>query len=514
MIAYLRIIPLSTFSLSVLLTGCMVGPDYHEPEMDVPAQWENVNSSHEKKPKNIHEEITWWENYKDPTLTQLVKETIKSNYSLKIAFANICQARATLLGAEADLFPEIDGIGSYSHNKNSLNTRQFSNQQGLLAPTTTGGSGAGANRTFDLYRVAFDTAWEIDLFGRLRRGVEAADATLEAQVDDMHNVLLSLISEVAINYINLRSYQKQLEITQKSFEEWDSIYKLNQSLLKAGLATEIDVAQAETSRDKTEASLAPLQASVKTTIHQLSILIGKPPSYLYGLLCKVKPIPQTPQEIFVGIPSTLLKRRPDIRAAERNLAASTAQIGVAEGSLFPIFSFTGTVGYQSNMASNLFSPNSAFYSFGPGFTWNIVDFGRVRAMINSAIAVRDENLYQYKNTILTALADVENALVNYGAETQHYLSLKKAYEASKKAAELSVLRYESGLINFITVYQTEIVYQASELSLVQSQAALGLYSVALYKALGGGWEIDQTCWTQENATPCDVIELPRVTSRL
>jgi multidrug efflux system outer membrane protein len=363
--------------------------------------------------------------------------------------------------------------------------------------------------------VGFDTVWEIDLFGRIRRGIEAADATLEAQVDDMHNVLLSLISEVAVNYINLRSYQKQLEITQKSFKEWDSIYKLNIALLKAGLATEIEVSQAEASRDQSEANLAPLQASIKATIHQLSVLIGEPPTYLYGLLCKVKPIPQIPQEFFLGLPSTLLQRRPDIRAAERNLAASTAQIGVAEGSLFPIFSLTGsTIGYQSNLASNLFSPHSAFYSFGPGFTWNIVDFGRVRAMINSAIAVRDENLYQYKNTILTALADVENALVNYGAETQHYLSLNKAYEASKKAADLSVLRYESGLINFITVYQTEIAYQVAELSLVQSQAALAIDSVALYKALGGGWELDPTCWTQENSTPCNVIELPHVTERL
>lgn len=505
---------LSSLSLLFLLSGCMVGPDYHEPEPDVPAQWENATSS----PKDIQEEVAWWKNFKDPILTQLVMETIQSNYSLKVAFANICQARASLLGAEAVLAPEIDGIGSYSRNESSLNTRQFFNQRGTLpqTPATSNNTAATAQRRFNLYRVGFDTVWEIDLFGRIRRGIEAADAALEAQVDDMHNVLLSLISEVAINYINLRSYQKQLEITQKSVEEWDSIYKLNKSLLKAGLATEIDVAQAETSRDQAEASLAPLQASIKTTIHQLSILIGKPPTYLYGLLCKVKPIPQIPQEFFLGLPSSLLQRRPDIREAERNLAAATAQIGVAEGSLFPIFSLTGsTLGYQSNLASNLFNPNSAFYSFGPGFTWNIVDFGRVRAMINSAIAVRDENLYQYKNTILTALADVENALVNYGAETQHYLGLKKAAEASKKAADLSVLRYESGLINFITVYQTEITYQAAELSLVQSQAMLATNSVALYKALGGGWEIDPICWTQENATPCnDVIELPSIINRL
>lgn len=503
--------------LLCLLSGCMVGPDYYAPEIDVPEDWENATCNDAKKPKGIQEEVAWWENYKDPILTQLVEETIQSNYSLKVAFASICQARASLLGAEANLFPEIDATGFYSRNESSLNTRQFFNSIGAtpqVAPTPPN-TVATAQRRFNLYRVGFDTTWEIDLFGRIRRGIEAADATLDAQVDDMHNVLLSLISEVAINYINLRSYQKQLEITQKSFEEWDSIYKLNIALLKAGLATDIDVSQAEASRDQTEASLAPLQASIKTTIHQLSVLVGKPPTYLYGLLCKVEPIPQIPEEFFLGLPSTLLQRRPDIRAAERNLAASTAQIGVAEGSLFPIFSFTGsTIGYQSNMASNLFSPNSQFYSFGPGFTWNIVDFGRVRAMINSAIAVRDENLNQYKYTVLTALADVETALVNYAAESRRYHDLNKAYKASKKASDISLLRYKSGLINFITVYQTEIAYQAAELSLIQSQATLGINSVALYKALGGGWEIDPICWTQENATPCNVIELPHVTERL
>jgi len=506
----------SPLFLLSLLSACMVGPDYYTPATEVPEKWENTTSTIEKKSKDIAEEVTWWENYKDPLLTQLVKETIESNYSLKVAFATICQARASLLGAEAEILPEIDATGFYNRNESSLNTQQFFNQQGALpqTPSTSNNTGATAQRRFNLYRIDFDATWEIDLFGRIRRGIEAADANLDAQIDDMHNILLSLIAEVAVNYINLRSYQKQLEVTQKSFKTWDYIYKLNQALLKAGLATDIDVSQAETSRDQTEASLAPLQASIKTTIHQLSVLVGKSPTYLYGLLCKVKPIPQIPQEFLLGLPSTLLKRRPDIRAAERNLAASTAKIGVAEGSLLPIFSLTGsTIGYQSNFASNLVSPNSVFYSFGPSFTWNIIDFGRVRAMINSAIAVRDENLYQYKNTILNALADVENSLVNYAAESRRYHDLKNAFEASKKAYDLSILRYESGLINFITVYQTELTYQAVEISLIQSQATLGINSVALYKALGGGWEIDDTCWTQSNSTPCNVIELPQVTDR-
>jgi multidrug efflux system outer membrane protein len=498
-----------------LLSACMVGPDYHTPSVEMPEGWENVESCHGEQSPDIQDEVRWWESYRDPLLTQLIKETVEANYSLKIAFTNICKARAELLGAEADLAPEIDGTGFYSRNESSLNTRQFFNTQAPLpqTPSTSNNTAATAQRYFNLYRAGLDANWEIDLFGRIRRGIEAADATLDAQVDDMHNVLMSLIAEVSANYINLRSYQKQIEIIQKSLEDWDSIYKLNQALLKAGLTTDIEVSQAKASRDQTEASLAPLQASVKTTIHALSILQGRSPTYLYGRLCKVQPIPHIPEEFCVSLPSTLLKRRPDIRAAERTLAATTAQIGIAEGNLFPVFSFTGIFGYQSNFASNLISPNSGFYSFGPTFTWNLVDFGRVRAMINSAIAVRDGASYQYKNTILTALADVENALVNFGANARRYADLQSAYAAAKRAADISLLRYESGLINYITVWQTEIAAQTIALSMTQSQASKALDSVALYKALGGGWEIDTVYWTQSNCSPCNTIEIPTIVQR-
>ncbi|OJW51055.1 MAG: hypothetical protein BGO67_12040 [Alphaproteobacteria bacterium 41-28] len=488
---------LSTLSSFLLLSACMVGPDYREPRECLPEKWKNAEKNNEKKPRNIQEEIKWWENFKDPLLTKLVREAVKSNYDLKVAIATIYQARATLLGAEADLMPEIDGIDSFTHNEDSLNATEFANRQNLVTVTpTTGGTAIGTNRYFNLFTTGLTTTWEMDIFGRLRRGVESAEAGLEAQVEDMHNVMISIIGQVASNYINLRSYQKQLEVTKKSFESWDSIYKLNKSLLKAGLATDIDVAQAETSRDQTEAAIPPLEALIKTTIHQLSILTGKPPACLYDLLSKVGPIPYIPIEIFAGIPCELLKRRPDIRAAERNLAAATAQIGVAEASRYPIFTFTGTIGYQSNFAKDFISPGSGFYTFGPGFTWDLIDFGRVRAKINSATAIRDENYYQYKSTLLNALADVENSLVNYAEEAKRYPDLIKAFKASKRAADISLLRYESGLITFIIVLQDELTYQAATLQMVQSHATLALNAVALYKALGGGWEIDKTCWMQ------------------
>lgn len=480
-------------SLFYLLSACMVGPDYHAPQVNIPEKWENATLNNKKKPKDIWEEIKWWENYKDPLLNQLIRDALKSNYNLKAALANINQARASLVGAEAAIAPEIDGMGSYNHNENSLNAEDISGLQGLnnaVAPPLGNGS---SDRFFDLYWLGFNATWEIDLFGRLRRGIEAAEATLEMQVEDMHAVLLSLISDVALNYINLRSFQQQHELTQKSFQQWDSIYKFNKHLLRAGLATEIEVAEAKAARDQTKASLSPIEAIIKNTMHQLSILTGNPPAFLYNLLCEVKPIPQIPAEIFVGLPSELLKRRPDIRAAERNLAASTAQIGIEEGSLFPIFTFTGLIGYQSNLGSNLFSPASGSYSFGPGVTWSLIDFGRVRARINSAKAGRDANLYEYKNTLLKALADVENSLVNYTMEMTRYNELNRATEASKQAAEVSLLRYEAGLSDYLIVLQSEITYLGYALNLLQSQTTLALNSVALYKALGGGWEIERAC---------------------
>lgn len=489
---------LAALSLSLCLSGCMMGPDYHEPAVDLPDTWENAARNNEVKPRYLQDEVTWWENYNDPLLTQLVRDTIKFNYDLKVAFATICHARATLLGAEASLAPEIDGIGAFSHNENSLNTSQFSNQQSVLpvTPSVGGASFPGINRYFNLFRTGLTTTWEIDLFGRIRRNIESAEASLEAQVNDMHDVLVSLIADVVTTYINLRTFQKQLEINQNALKEWDLIYKLNTSLLKAGLATEIEVAQAETARDQTAARIPPLKGDIKTAMHHLALLVGKPPTTLYNLLSGVKPIPQAPARIFAGLPSDLLKRRPDIQAAERNLAAANAQIGVAEASLFATFTFTGTIGYQSNHSQNFISPGSGFYSLSPGFLWPLVDFGRVRAKINAAMAIRDQNYFQYMSILLNALKDVEDSLVNYTQEAKRYSDLMSAYKASKIAAEVSLLRYESGLITFMTVLQAEIAFQNVSLEKVQSQALLSLYSVGLYKALGGGWQVDRTDWTR------------------
>ncbi|MBY0292553.1 MAG: efflux transporter outer membrane subunit [Alphaproteobacteria bacterium] len=484
---------------SLLPSACRVGPDYEKPSMEVPEKWENAPPQNQNKNRDIWSEVVWWENYNDPILTQLVEETIKSNHDLKAAFAQICQARASLLGAEAAYSPEIDGMGSYNNNENSLTTNTTSNISAITPniPPIFQTPGIGQPRFFDIFNLGLSVSWEIDLFGRLQRGIESAEASLESQVEDMHSVMLSLIAEVAINYITLRGRQKLIEIEKKSVEAWSLICKLNEDLLSAGLVTEIDLNQAEADRNQAEASIYIFETDIKTAIHRLSVLTGRPPTCLYKLLLPVQPIPELSSEIFAGLPSELLLRRPDIREAERTLAASTAQIGVAMGDLFPKVTFTGTPGFQSNLTRNFISPRSLYYTIGPQFSWSIIDFGRVRANIYEAVSTKDQSYHQYVETLLKALEDVENSLVSYANEAKRYTVLKESYNFSHKALELSTQRFNAGLLNYITVLQNEIDLQEDALLMAQSQTSLATDSVLLYKSLGGGWQVDQTPWTQK-----------------
>ena len=466
--------------LCLLLSACMVGPDYQEPYAELPDRWENGSLTAQSNAPN-GKEIKWWENYRDPILSSLVTETIKTNYDLQVSFAKLCAARADLMMADANLAPEINAFGSYSLNSISNVLREI--QGGTIAPAAPQGS-----RQFQLMILGLDTSWELDLFGRLRRGIESAQANWEAYWEDLRNTRLSLIAEVAMTYVQLRGIQQQEKVLEGSLGFWESICRLNQDLLKAGLITEIDLNQAFASRDQVKASLQPMKAQIKQAIHRLSVLTSKPPTALYALLLPPKPIPQVPAHIFAGLPSDLLKRRPDIKEAERNLAAATASIGVAEGQFFPTFSLTGVTGYQSTLWNKFLLPGSDFYFFGPTFSWPIFNFGRVRAMVNETIAVQHEAFYQYKSVLFKALADVENSLVKYKTESIRYADLIKAYLASKEVAEATVARFEAGNITFITVLQAAIVRQTYELNMVGSQMTMVLDSIGLYKALGGGWE--------------------------
>lgn len=476
----------TVLALCLLLSGCMVGPDFEKPFNEVPDVWANDLSVREATPP-LWREMKWWEKYNDPLLTSLVGDTLKANYTLQVAFAKLCRARAYPMGADATLAPNVNALGIYNADANSQSTTAISTQE-VDRSTPVGAFAARPNRDFQIVLLGFEASWELDLFGRLRRGIEVETAGMEASQEDVNNTLLSLTAEVASTYMDLRGNQQQQQVLQESFRLWEKICSLNTDLLTAGLITEIDLKQAQAFRDRTKADLQPIEASIKMAIHRLSILAGRPPATLYSLLLPPQPIPHLPAHIFSGLPSDLLKRRPDIKQAEHNLAAATAAIGVAEGNLYPIFSLTGNTGYQSNFWYNLISPSSGFYSIGPGFNWQIFNFGRIRAQINANIAEKNEAYAQYKNVLLTAFADVENALVKYKKESIRYVEFTHAYKAAKEVAQANLARFEGGKINFISVLQSALLRQSFEQTLIQSQTALALNSILLYKALGGGWE--------------------------
>ena len=376
--------------------------------------------------------------------------------------------------AQASLFPQINGEGTATHNKLSQNA--ISNNR------------SSSGKPFDNIQAGLSLNWELDLFGRVLRAVEAEEAALQLSVEDARSVTISLVAEIGFNYINLRGYQKQLQAQKDSVQSWDYVYKLNQDLLKAGLATEIDMLQAKTGLDDAKSRIPPLEAAIKETMHHLAILTGNAPTALYASLEETKPVPEIPNRIFGGLPSELVARRPDIRAADAAFARSNAEVGVAIGALFPSFSLTGNYTYSSQKGSNLFTSRSISYGYGPSFTWPIIDFGRINATIDASVANRNGQFYQYKNTVLKALEEVENALVNYSKEQERMVSLKQAFDASKQASDLSVARYEAGRINFIQTLQAQITYQLNRVSFYQSQTAAALNAISVYRALGGGWQ--------------------------
>ena len=439
--------------------------------MDLPAKWENLKGASDV---NLVLEIEWWKTFHDPILDHLILDLIQSNPDYLEALARIDEARAQVNSATALLFPEIDATGSFTRNLNSLNNFQ---------------SGGNFARESNAYNLGAQTSWEIDLFGRIRRGEEAVVATYESQISDTRYVLLSLISELAQNYVLLRQTQAQYLATEKNAQAWDDIVRLNESLLQAGRISEVDLLQARANQEQTESSLAPLTSSIKVTMHKLAILTGKNPTDLYALLEKQLPTPQVHDEIFANLPSSLLEHRPDIKKAEYDLAAQTAQIGVAMGDLLPKFSFTGDVGFASKKSHNWFNHDSFYSSFGPTFTWAIIDFGRVRANIAAQEALRNQAYYHYKSVVLTALKEVEDGLVNLSSEGQRFDQLRMAYKSSQEAASLAQSRYEAGLEDFIVVLNTQILRNAQEINMIQSQGNLSLNAINLYKALGGGWRI-------------------------
>jgi NodT family efflux transporter outer membrane factor (OMF) lipoprotein len=340
-----------------------------------------------------------------------------------------------------------------------------------------------------LYQTGFDAGWEIDVFGGTRRAIESAEYGYEAQVEARRSALVTLLSEVARNYIVLRGQQHELAIVQNNVASQVDTLKLTTSKFEAGIATDLDVARQEAQVETTQSQIPTLQTQIQQSIHRLGVLLDQSPAALEEELADAGRLPAGPSIVPPGLPSDLIRRRPDVRQAERQLAQATANIGVAVADLFPKFNLTGALGLESLSLKTLANSKSVFWSFGPSLDWKIFSAGQVQANIRVQNARQEEALIQYRQAVLQAMADVEDALVAYNQEQARRQSLQRAVESNRRATDLARQLNQAGVVDFLNVLQAELSLYLSEDQLAQSEQTVATNLIALYKALGGGWEV-------------------------
>lgn len=468
--------------LAALSLGCTVGPNFQRPKVSVPTAWaEGRGDGVTSAPLTI---VNWWTIFNDPVLTSLIEEAGRSNLDVKVAEARIREARAQIQIAQSAFWPTVNSSAAYTRIRAS---------QSLTNKSSGGGAGASAapkpSAYSNLYQLGFDSSWEIDVFGGTRRTVEAAQDDLEATIEGQRAVQVSLFGEVASNYIQLRGLQLQLKLTNQNLKLQQQTQNLTQARFEAGLVSELDVARAKAQTATTSSQVPALEASIRQTIHRLGVLLGKDPGTLLTRLAKLLPIPVPPAKITAGLPSDLLRRRPDVRLAERQAAAATARIGVAVADLYPKFSISGALGTQSIHSGDLFKHASSFWDLGPSVTWPVFAGGRILANVKVQNARQEQAVLGYEQSILTALQDTEDAFVGYVNEQTRRQDLLAAVKANQQATDLAQELYYKGFTNFLDVLDAQRNLYATQFALAQSDANVSGNLVALYKALGGGWEL-------------------------
>jgi len=450
----------------VLIAGCKVGPNFHPPQTPVPPAWVGPVAP---EPAPEQDLARWWTLFNDPTLTSLIERAVISNLDVQVAEARIRQARASRGIAAGGLGPTINAAGSFRRSQ---------------APGVAGTAGPISNQ----YQAGFDAAWELDFFGGVRRNVEAAQADLQAAIEARRDTLVTLTSEVALNYIDLRAFQEQIAIARRNLTAQQHTADLTRQLSTGGFVSRLDVENANAQVATTAAQIPVLETSAQQTIYNLSILLGLEPGALLQELTPVSGIPAGPPAVPVGVPAELLRRRPDIRQAEAQIHAATARIGVAVADLFPSISLSASAGTQGNKFSSLTDWANRFWSLGPSATWTLFSTGRVRSNIELQRAFEEESLIVYRQTILAALQEVENALIASAKEQEHRQALVDAVAANRSAVELATELYTAGQTDFLNVLDAQRSLYSSEDALAQSIRTISTDLVALYKALGGGWQ--------------------------
>lgn len=454
------------------LAGCTVGPDYHPPKTDVPAQWVSPPPAGETNVSAA--EAAWWKSFHDPELDSLIVRAAQSNLNVRAAVARVREARAASRVVHADFGPTLDASGGYARERYSANG----------FPPFPPGIPLDAN----VYQVGFDAAWEIDVFGGTRRAVQAARAEVAAAEFGRREVLISILAEVARNYVEARAFQRRLAVVASNLYAQEQVVGLTQELFRKGLTGELDVKQATALLATTQAQVPALDTGFRNAVYDLGLLLGQPPGAVLDELTQAAPIPVAPPAVPVGLPSDLVQRRPDVRQAERELAAATARVGVAASDLYPKFSLTGSAGLQSISAGDWITAGSRFWTAGPTVQWRLFDTGRIRAAVRVQNARVEQALAAYEQSMLAAFTDVETALTAYAREQIRRQSLAQAAQASEEAVTLASDLYQNGLADYLRVLEAQRSLYSSQDALAQSDRAVSADLIALYKALGGGWE--------------------------
>jgi NodT family efflux transporter outer membrane factor (OMF) lipoprotein len=487
---------MTLIGLLLLFGGCaMVGPDYVLPTPPEPDKWlESEDPKLESKETDFNQ---WWTVFNDPVLNTLVESAYQQNLSLQIAGLRVLQARAQLGIAFGFQYPQQQfAAGEASVNQISKN-----------APNA-----AFSDRYFDNYYTGFDAVWELDVWGKFRRAVQTGVADLEASIADYDDILVTLTADVARTYLQIRTNEERLQVARQNVEIQKRSLEIADVRFKAGAVTELDVTQARSLLRSTEASIPEFEANIRRAKNALATLLGKLPGEIDAMLSGPGLIPEVPAEVVVGIPAELLRRRPDIRSAERQMAAQSAQIGFAKADLFPHFSLFGSLGLQASSHvgdssnnsdfSDLFTEDSITYFAGGGFQWDILNYGRITNKVRVEDARFQALVINYENTVLRAAQEVEDAMISFLRTQDAVGLLADAVKASKRSVDLSMIQYREGLTDYQRVLDTQRFLSENQDQLVTTAGSVDVALVAMYKALGGGWELRKN----KEFVPKNIIE--------
>ncbi|MFY9329454.1 MAG: TolC family protein [Georgfuchsia sp.] len=454
------------FLILITLTGCMMGPDYYAEPPSVPKQWQAVATT--GLPPSDPEDLKfWWKNFGDAELDKLMDQALAGNLDIKIALARIDQARAERRGTRAELFPTVSAKAGVQRQENPF-------------------PGLASGIKYDMFEVGFDALWEIDLFGRQQRRLESASAELEAAGEQYRQSLVILTAELSRTYIEFRSLQNQLRITHSNLESQQHTLALTEKLFNEGVSARHDVVRARAQAENTSSQIPALEANLIATLRQLEVLVGRHPGTLKSILNQPGAVPAAPGQAFLTSPADALRNRPDLRVAERRLAAATAMQGAAIAELFPKISLSAFLGLRNTDIESLFKSAAFSYGTAANLMQPLLNFGRIQAGIDLAEAKQKEAYLTYEKAVLDALQETETALTRYLKEEIRRQTLSRAVSDLQESVRLSQLRFQEGVISFLDVLDAQRVLYIAEMELARSQAATSTHLIAVYKALGGG----------------------------